>query len=211
MTTEQAVDGVLNGHPEQFETIVSAHNELLYRIGMSYVNNHTEVEDLMQITYLKAYEKLDGFRQQSAFRTWITRIMINECLMYLRSSKRKMEISLDDNTNLLNIIIPDEDSISSKLDYEELKMISEKIIQKLPEDYRLVFVLRQVQNLSVKEVAEITELTEENIKVRLFRARRMLQKMLLNFMGENDVYSYHKKYCAVLTQKVMEQILQFKK
>jgi RNA polymerase sigma factor (sigma-70 family) len=207
MTTEEAIDNILCGHPEQFELIVSTHNQLLYRIGMSYINNHTEVEDLMQSTYMKAYEKLDSYRHQSAFSTWITRIMINECLMFLRSNRRKMEFSLDEESEKKNSEIPDKLTIEESLNYEELKDIAEKMVLRLPEEYRLVFMLREVQQLSNKEIARMLELTEENVKVRMFRARRMVQKMLLKYIGDADVFSYHKKYCGLLTQKVMTMIL----
>ena len=94
VTTGETISNVLNGHTEEFEKLISENNELLYRIGMAYVNNHTEVEDLMQITYLKAFEKLSSFNSKSSFSTWLTRIMINECLMYLRNKKNKKEIYL---------------------------------------------------------------------------------------------------------------------
>ena len=208
MTTEETITSVLNGRTEQFEKLISDNNELLYRIGMSYINNHTDVEDLMQITYLKAFEKLNTFNNNSSFSTWLTRIMINECLMFLRSKRNKKEIYYEDN-NTLNIFEPvDENSFENNLNYKELKAISEKMILRLPEEYRIVFMLRQVQKLSVKEVAEAIGISEENVKVRMFRARRMIQKMLLNYIGENDIFSYDKKYCAVLTQKVMKKILQ---
>lgn len=210
MTTEEIITNVLEGHTEGFEKLISDNNELLYRIGMSYINNHTEVEDLMQSTYLKAFEKLSSFNNKSAFSTWITRIMINECLMLLRSKKKRKEIYYDDH-NFLNSSEPVDDySAETNLNYKELKAISEKIIFNLPEEYRIVFILRQVQKLSTKDVAEAIGISEENVKIRMFRARRMIQKMLLNYIGEDNIFSYDKKFCRILTQRVMANILKRK-
>lgn len=205
MSTEEAIAEVINGKKQHFEQLVSDHNELLYRIGMSYINNHTEVEDLMQSTYLKAYEKLHDFRHQALFSTWISRIMINECLMYIRSKKRKAEFSLDENENIKAVPV-EENTIEKNLHFKEVKKMAEGMILKLPEDYRLVFMLRVLQQLGTGEVAAILNISEENVKVRMFRARRMLQKKLLKEINETDVFSYDKKYCAVLTRKIMTKI-----
>ena len=210
MRTEEIITNVLKGHTEEFEKLISDNNELLYRVGISYVNNHTEVEDLMQITYLKAFEKLSSFNNNSSFSTWLTRIMINECLMFIRSKRNKKEIYYGKN-NTLDVFEPvDENSVENNLNYKELKAISEKMILRLPEEYRIVFMLRQVQELSVKEVAVAIGISEENVRIRMFRARRMIQKMLLNYIGENNIFSYDKKYCIILTQRVMANILKKK-
>ena len=206
MSTEEAIAEVISGKKQHFEQLVSEHNELLYRIGMSYIHNHTEVEDLMQSTYLKSYVKLHEFRQEASFSTWISRIMINECLMYLRSKKRTTELSFEENETGLNTAATGENSPETHLHFKELKKMAEAMILKLPQEYRLVFLLRSLQHMNTGEVAAILNITEENVKVRMFRARRMLQKLLLKNMSETDVFSYDKKYCAILTKKVLEKI-----
>src|SRR3954447_6135327 len=84
----EAVKGVISGQREMFEVIVRRYNTQLYRVGMAYLRNHTQTEDAMQNAYLKAFLHLDRFHGTSAFATWLTRIMINECLMILRTRKR---------------------------------------------------------------------------------------------------------------------------
>lgn len=207
MKEQQIIEDMLGGKRERFALLVEANNELLYRIGMSYLNNHTEVEDLMQVTYLKAFENFGKFNRQSSFSTWITRIMINECLMYLRKRKRSIELASGDFDSFTAFEKPDNPSIESTLSYKELKAISEKMLFQIPDEYRIIFILREVQELSTKEVAEAVGITEENVKVRLYRAKKMLQKLILKYIGDGDIFSYHKKYCNVLTGKVMADIL----
>lgn len=204
MTTEIAIKSVLDGSTKEFEHLVSDNNELLYRVGMSYVNNHAEVEDLMQVCYIKSFENLNTYNGKSSFSTWLTRIMINECLMHIR--KRKTE--LYGNSEIAKLFDYAENaSVETDLNYEQLKKITENILTKIPEDYRIVFVLREVQNLSVKEVADALEISADNVKVRMHRARQMLQKMILKKIGEADIFEYHKKYCSVLTKTVMSKII----
>lgn len=207
MEEQELIEDILDGKRERFALLVKANNELLYRIGMSYINNHAEVEDLMQVTYLKAFEKLGKFNHQSSFSTWITRIMINECLMYLRKKERRMEFAYGDIYSFTAFDMPDNPSIESTLSNEELKAILEKILLKIPEEYRIIFVLREVQKLSTKEVTAVVGITEENVNVRLYRAKKMLQKLMLTHISDSDIFSYHRKYCNVLTAKVMAHIL----
>ena len=201
------VESILSGKQELFAKIITAHNELLYRVGRSYINNHEEVEDLMQTTYLKAYERLSQFNFQSSITTWITRIMINECLMYLRKEKRNTAPIPVDVDESISLDFMDSQTFESQINYEELKAICEKMVLQLPDEYRLVFLLREVQKLPSKDVAEIAEISEENVRIRLYRAKRMLQKLILDHLGESDIYGYHKKYCNKLTAEVMNKIL----
>src|SRR5687767_1716096 len=96
ITDLDAVAGVLNGDREMFAVIVRRYNTQLYRVGMAYLRNHAQAEDAMQNTYLKAFLNLERFRGNAAFATWLTRIMINECLMTLRSNKRFVMENIDD-------------------------------------------------------------------------------------------------------------------
>ena len=203
MKEQRVIEDILDGKRERFALLVEANNELLYRIGMSYLNNHTEVEDLMQVTYLKAFENLGKFNHQSSFSTWITRIMINECLMYFRKRKRRVELASGDIYSFNAFEVPDCPSIESTLSNEEI----EKMLLKVPEDYRIIFVLREVQKLPTKEVAAAVGITEENVNVRLYRAKKMLRKLILKYIGDVDIFSYHKMYCNILTGKVMADIL----
>lgn len=204
---QRIIEDILDGKRERFALLVEANNELLYRIGMSYLNNHMEVEDLMQVTYLKAYESLGKFNHQSSISTWITRIMINECLMNLRKKKTSLEVTSGDSYAFNAFEVSDGSSLESTLNNEEIKATLEKILLKLPEEYRTIFILREVQKLSTREAAEAVGISEENVNVRLYRAKKMLQKLILSNVDGSDIFSYHKRYCHILTAKVMARIL----
>lgn len=207
MTEKAVIEDVLSGKKESFATLVKDNNQLLYRVGMSYLKDHAEVEDIMQVTYLKAFDNIGRFNHQSSFSTWITRIMINECLMYLRKRKRRFEFASGDIYSSGAFEIQDSTSIESVLTNQEIKAIAEKMLLKLPEAYRVVFILREVQELSAKEVAEALGVTEENVNVRLHRGKKLLQKSIIEYAGDPDIFSYHKKYCSVLTANVMDRLL----
>ncbi len=206
MQENDVIDEILTGHTHQFALLVQAHNDLLYRIGMSYLNNHTEVEDLMQVTYLKAYEHLAQFNHQSSFSTWITRIMINECLMFLRKKKHGFQLTSAEQDTTALADIPDQSSLEATINYKQLKEVTERMLFQLPEEYRIIFILREVQKFSSKEVAEIVGITEESVRTRLMRAKKKLQRLVIDYMGESDIFSYDKKHCNPFTAKVMQQI-----
>jgi RNA polymerase sigma-70 factor (ECF subfamily) len=163
---------------------------------MSVLDDDAEVEEAMQAAYINAYEHLAQFEHRSAFGTWLTRVMLNECFRARRDRARKSFVQ-EEHENIIHMKTP-ENVMASK----ELSQVLESAITRLPEKYRLVFVLREIEELSVRETAEVTGIEESNVKVRLNRAKTMLRESLNSYM-KDTVYSFHLSRCDRVVNNVM--------
>ena len=202
-----AVKAILGGRKELFEILVRRYNPLLYRVGISYLRNHARAEDAMQNAYLRAFLNLRRFRGTAAFSTWLTRIMINECLMLLRREKHFVDETLAD---VVPIELPDQAAKApDTLHAEEMKTALEHAIQSLPRNQRAVYLLREVQNLSVADTATHLGLSSANVKVLLHRAREQLKTRLLQNATGVELFAYSARYCDPLTAKVMHAIMAY--
>lgn len=204
LSDDEVVRRILAGEPRLYEQIMRRYNAMLYRVGMSLVNNDVEVEDLMQVTYIKAYEKLSSFEFRSAFSTWLTKILINECLGHLKKSKRNMNMPIEpggQEAHLSNSNTP----VNTLLNKELSKMLEAALVQ-LPEKYRLVFVLREMENRSIAETGDTLNLTEANVKVRLNRAKTMLRDTLSSYYKNDAIYSFHLSRCDRIVNKVLTHL-----
>lgn len=201
----EIVDRVLAGDVAVYEILIRRYNPLLYKIGRSYSFQHEDVQDLMQETFISAYEKLYQFQRRSQLGTWLTRIMINKCLYKMKSRNNNKETSLepDDNNwpHYLSSLKDKEFPLQS-----ELKKILELSLEKLPEPYRLVFLLRETENFSVAETAEIMNITPVNVKVRLNRAKTMMREYLEQWYTKTDIYDFNLKYCSLVAENVLNRI-----
>lgn len=204
----EAVAEVVRGNREMFEVIVRRYNPQLYRVGMAYLRNHAQAEDAMQNAYLKAFLNLRRFRGQALFGTWLTRIMINECLMFLRRQKRAaMEVLDDEATARVESVA----FASPAVDYvhaQEMKALLEQAILTLPRTHRAVYLLREVQHLTTAETARCLGLSRENVKVCLHRAREGLKAQLLKTAAGVELFDYTARWCDPLTARVMQAVLQ---
>lgn len=205
VTDLDAVAGVLSGDREMFEIIVRRYNTQLYRVGMAYLRNHAQTEDAMQNTYLKAFLNLKRFQANSAFATWLTRIMINECLMTLRAGKRFVMENLDEDggrTAHESFTVPTTDPLHN----QDLKAVLENAIETLPRSHRAVYLLREVQHLSTAETAACLEISPGNVKVTLHRAREGLKAELMKSAAGIELFDYNAVYCDPMTAAVMRRI-----
>jgi RNA polymerase sigma factor (sigma-70 family) len=194
------IQNILDGKPRLFEYIIRRYNKRLYRLGMSILSDEMEVEDAMQVSYIKAYEHLAGFENRSSFGTWLTKIMLNECLAQKNKKLRLKNMEEKHHQNSISMTTP-----AHLLMNKELSGVLETAIAELPEKYRMVFVLREVEGLSVKETSEVLMLEESNIKVRLNRAKTMLRGHLTNYMREN-VFSFHLIRCDRIVNQVFKAL-----
>jgi RNA polymerase sigma-70 factor (ECF subfamily) len=145
LTTDEAlITRIISGERQVFEQLIRKYNQRLYRIGMSVLENETETEDAMQTSYIKAYEHLQEFEQRSSFGTWLIRIMLNQCYEQKRKNKRTV-------SSIEEVNIPNMNTAVNDLVNKELGNILQQAIARLPEKYRLVFVLRTIEDLSVRE------------------------------------------------------------
>jgi RNA polymerase sigma factor (sigma-70 family) len=199
-----AIAAVARGQREMFEVIVRRYNPQLYRVGMAYLRDHAQAEDAMQNAYLKAFLHLDRFKRDAAFSTWLTRIMINECLMLLRGSKRATQHTADLR------LVDDEHSTPAEaarnMNLQEKKTVLEAAIANLPRNYRAVYLLREVQQLSTAETAGCLKISVDSVKVLLHRARERLKTELLKSAAGVELFAYPATYCDPLTTRVMSAI-----
>lgn len=198
---------ILQGQKNLYAIIVRRYNQRLYRVGLSIINDDAEVEDVMQVAYIKAYENLEKFEGKSSFSTWLTRILINESL--LRLKKRKTSIQINDDT--MNNEIYQQHTIDSKTPVSatinsELKNILEKSIRQLPEKYRTVFVMREIINMNIAETKECLDISEVNVKVRLNRAKALLRNSLNKYYKNEDIFHFHLNRCDRIAEQVMNNI-----
>lgn len=204
-----AVSDVIRGNREMFEIIVRRYNPQLYRVGMAYLRNHAQTEDAMQNAYMKCFLNLSRFQRHAAFATWLTRIMINECLMLLRRQKRTPIESLDApgyDGGPEPIAPATDDTLSAK----EMKALLEQSINALPRAHRAVYMLREVQQLTTAETAACLGISPENVKVSLHRARERLKAELLKTAAGMELFDYTAVFCDPMTERVMRAVLAVK-
>ena len=175
-TDEQVIARVLAGDAQLFELLMRRHNERVYRAVRSILRDETETEDAMQAAYLHAYAHLRDFESRSAFATWLTRIAIHEALGRKRKNLRSVTVSGDQEVEMVSLQRDPEERAQD----EEHRQLLRRAIDSLPEHFRTVFVLRQVQELSIEETARCLELRPETVKTRLHRARNLLKRYLLD-------------------------------
>jgi len=204
LQSEQVPDGelvkqILSGEKRLFEQVIRRYNQRLFRVGMSILQSESYAEEAMQASYVNAYEHLGKFENRSSFGTWITRIMINECLA-LKKKQQRVISATDQSENRINMATPD-----SVLANKELNMALETAIARLPEKYRLVFFLREIEDMSVRETSQALNIQEPNVKVRLNRAKTMLRETLSGYMKEN-VYSFHLSRCDLMVTNVFNRL-----
>jgi RNA polymerase sigma-70 factor (ECF subfamily) len=183
LTDEEVVARVLEGQTALFEILMRRHNERLYRAARAIVRDDDEAEDVMQQAYVNAYAHLRQFDGRAAFATWLTRIAVNEAIA--RTRKRGRYESLDETDviafrRLEEVATPNPESETFS---RELRAILENAVDTLPEGYRLVFMLRQVEGLSTAETAACLDLSEDVVKTRLSRARSALRQELFDRVG----------------------------
>ena len=202
LNDDEIIARILHGEKDLYSMIVRRYNQRLYRVGMSIINDDTEVEDAMQVAYINAYENLGKFAFRSSFPTWLTRILINECLLRLR--KRKKSISMNDE-NMENVVRQDNEPrtpVTATIN-SELRSILNDAIRRLPEKYRSVFVMREIENMNIAETKECLDLSEVNVKVRLNRAKAMLRDILSAQYSKDDILQFHLSRCDRMVEKVM--------
>ena len=174
-TDEHVIERVLAGDVQLFELLMRRHNERVYRAVRSILRDETEAEDAMQAAYLHAYMHLRDFQARSTFVTWLTRIAIHEALGRRRRALRTVS---DEETEMRDLPGPAQ-SPEQRAGDREQGVLLQRAIDALPEHFRTVFVLRQVQELSVEETAQCLEIKPETVKTRLHRARALLRRTLL--------------------------------
>lgn len=182
------------GDSESRTNIVLAHQRNVYNLALRLMGNEHEAECVLQDTFLKVFEKLPEFRAESQLGTWIHRIAANAALMRLRKKKNKHFVPIEDEprkddeeANTLSFVVKslDRDPLELTMD-EELRVKLGEAIESLPVNLRFPFVLKDLEGLSMAEIAEETGKTVAAVKADLHRARVKLRGMLAEFVAENE-------------------------
>ena len=186
MTREQEyliVQRVLEGDTNAVEELVLEYEKKVYNVALRMLNNSEDAADMTQEAFIKAYNSLSGFRGDSKFSVWLTRIVSNLCLDFLRSRNRRPTVSLS---------MEDEDGEDVQLDIADTSQSPEQLLersltresvrrglQSLPEDYREILLLREIQGLSYDEIAAALDIEVGTVKSRIFRGRKKLCDYLI--------------------------------
>ncbi|MCZ2224862.1 MAG: sigma-70 family RNA polymerase sigma factor [Chitinophagales bacterium] len=212
LTDQEIVVLINQGKKELFEEIVHRYNSYLFKIGRTHGFKQEDIEDLIQETYIKVYENLNSFHNQSALKTWIVQIMLHLCyhrkhkFSYTHEQAAGEKINNQSDTLFFSLNNNGEEKIQNR----ELRNILEHIIMELPEDNRMVFLLRVLLDLSIKETAAILKENENNIKSRLLRAKKMIQSAILKEYSLDDLFDLHLSHHNKIVAQVM-QLIQGKK
>ncbi|HZT37741.1 MAG TPA: RNA polymerase sigma factor [Bryobacteraceae bacterium] len=202
-TQEEAIDELTlvnrsrDGDASAFNDLVRRYERKIYRLAMNITQNAEDAEDVLQETFLKAYEHLGDFQGNSKFYTWLVRIAVNEALMRLRKRKSDRTVPLDEpvetgeETVVREIAVWDQDP-ETRYSQEELSGILKEAIESLRPAFRTVFVLRDIEELSTEETAQALGISVPAVKSRLLRARLQLREKLTRFFKRkgDDVFAY---------------------
>lgn len=204
------VDRILAGDRSAFAALMRLHNRRLYRLARAALRSPAEAEDALQEAYLRAYQSLRQFRGDASLSSWLSRLVLNECFGRLRRHNRRQ--------NVIPIVgLPEE--IDSVADLEqdlpdrvaaraEMRVLIEAKLDDLPEDFRMVFVLRSIEELSVEETAQVLDIEEATVRSRHFRAKSLLRESLAREfdLAERDVFEFGGVRCDRIVERVMSRI-----
>jgi len=195
--------------------VITANNQRLFRAAWSILKDRSEAEEAVQSAYLKAFARIGEFEGRSALSTWFTRIAINEALGRLRSTRRRQAhleaqgVSVLDSYREALMRGSETAPPDAQLAREQLRQLIERAVAGLPQGFRSVFVLREVEGLSVEETAQALDIPPATVKTRLLRARKKLRDAL-----EPDVHSalsgafpFAGADCEAMTERVIEAVL----
>ena len=210
LSDEEVVARVLAGETGMFEVVMRRHNQRLYSVARAILRNDGEAEDVMQDAYVRAYEHLNQFAGRAKFSTWLTRIAVHEALARQRRGNRYQELEPmsereGDPMDRFASLTPNPEQQASN---SEIRRLLEEAVDNLPDNYRTVFMLRDIEEMSTTDAADVLEITEENVKVRLHRARALLRKSLYARAGmeKKEAFNFHAIRCDRVVKNVFERI-----
>lgn len=201
-----------------FEALMRKHNRRLYRVARSLLRDDAEAEDALQEAYISAYRALGDFRGEAQLATWLTRIVVNECMTRLRRSARRdnivpivsapVQYAQEEDAMAQQPSRVDTDTPDAALVRAEMRALLERKIDELPQDFRAVFVMRSVEEMSVQETAECLGITEATVRTRHFRARSLLRESIAQELdvAERDAFSFDGARCDRIVSGTLERV-----
>lgn len=208
------VGQVQHGDRQAFRHVMRRSNQRLFRVARGVIDNDAEAEDIVQEAYVHAYEKIASFRGDASLLTWLTRIVLNEAYGRLRKRHRTVDIDQIEASQAEGgrvIAFPSkfgsEDPAASAA-RDEIRRLLEHAIDGLPEPFRIVFVMREIEECTVEETAASLDLRPETVKTRLYRARRLLRAALHDRLATTmtDAFPFMGARCDRVTETVMQRL-----
>lgn len=206
MEDAEIISRVLNGEKQLYELIVRRFNPVLYRIGRTYGYNHEDTQDIMQESFVDAYRGLSGFRGDASFKTWISRVMLNRCFQQVQKTRLQKELTVSINDNKEAMYTSSENETEKRMKQRELAFVLEDSMSKIPLDYRMVFILREVNGMDTAQTAALLNITPSNVKVRLNRSKTMLRKEIEKSFDVASIFEFNLRYCDGIVNEVMKKI-----
>ncbi len=201
----EVISRILSGEKELYEILMRRNNQKLFRVIRGYMSEQNEIEDIMQDTYLIAYEKLWQYKQNAQFSTWLIRIGINQALARIKQKTKLNTTDIVAISEKPTIELQDEKQPgpAHKMMRKEAKEILEKAIDNLNDKYRSVYIMREVEEMSIAEIADCTDLSISNVKVRLHRAKNMIKENLYELSYTNELFEFGFSKCDNLVERVL--------
>lgn len=200
------------GVREAFRVIMQRCNQRLFRVARAVVQNEAEAEDVVQEAYTRAFAKLDTFRGEAKILTWLTRITLNEARGRLRTRRKTVDLSeIDDAQGSRVVLFPSNtanETPEANAARMQIRHLIEQAVDELPEDFRVVFVMRDVEDCSILETSTFLDIKPETVKTRLHRARRLLRTALDEKIGAGmkDAFPFLGARCARMTAAVLARL-----
>lgn len=210
LTEEEIIQKIVGGEKALFEILMRRYNSGLYKIARCYGFNHQDAEDIMQDTHYAAYTNLKNFQHKASYKTWISKILIHKCVYklsygYFKNEQPASDVMSEASKPMFNQTkMATEKIVLNK----ELSKVLEKSLSEIPLTYRTVFILREIEGFSTSETAELLNTTPINVKVRLSRARALLQKKMESFYSAKDIFEFNAVYCDAVVKRVFAKILE---
>ena len=207
-TDEEVVERVKGGETALYEILMRRYNQRLYRVTVAILRDGPEAEDVMQDAYVRAYEHLDQFEGRAPFASWLTRIAVHEALARIRQRGHYEPLDETEDGEISMKTVDTTPDPEQNASHSETSELLEAAVLGLPEPYRTVVMLRDVEEMSTKDAAEVLELSEENVKVRLHRAHAMMRSWLLARVGSGgkNAFSFMGERCDRVVQGVMARL-----
>ncbi len=210
-TDEQVVERVLQGEKLLFEVLMRRHNQRIYRAIRSILRDDSECEEVMQETYVRAYEHLAQFEGRAKFSTWLTRIAVNESIKRSIARGKLDALDLDEfdgEVRAMPALESNDPTPENNVARNELGALLEASILALPAPYRVVLVLRDIEEMSTSETAQVLAITDANVKVRLHRAHELLRSELMTRVGGSraQAFAFLATRCDRVVSAVFERL-----
>ena len=201
------IEKILSGEKALFEVIIRRFNPSLYKVARAFGYNHQDAEDLMQETYLTTFTELKNFEGRSGLKTWVTKILVNKCIYRQKYGSYSREKPAGDAITDNNIPMHQSQPAPDKtIINREFARLLETQLQEIPAVYKTVFIVREVEGYNVADTAALLDITPVNVKVRLSRAKAMLQQKMEKYYTGADIYEFNLVYCDAIVTAVLDKI-----